>query len=197
MKRLGFFLLLLIAFTIPTHMVAAQAKRVTQAAVTPAAVVSPEVAGVDAPVEEKPEYVLPYPGVLPDSPLYAIKRLRDWILDKLIVDPMRRAEFNVLQADKRLNMGIFLIAKENPALAEEVVSKGEKYLNSAVYSLIALKNEQKEVPTYMVERLERSLEKHEEVLTGMVANAKEAQKAGFEGSLKLVTKLQEELGKLK
>lgn len=197
MKRFGFFLLLLIAFTVPTHMVAAQAKRVTQVAQAPASATAEDATLAVEPVEEKPEYVLPYPGVLPDSPLYAVKRLRDWILDKLIVDPFRRADFNILQADKRLNMGIFLIAKGNAVLAEDVVSKGEKYLNSAVYSLIALKNEQKEVPTYMVERLERSLEKHVEVLTDMVKSAPEAQKAGFEGSLKLVTKLQEELAKLK
>ncbi len=150
--------------------------------------------GTDA--EQKQEYMLPYPGMLPDSPLYGLKQVRDWILDKLIVDPLRRADFNVLQADKRLSMGVALMAKGNPVLAEAVVSKGEKYLNSAVYGLVARKTEGREVPAYMVERLTRSLAKHTEVLTTLASQSEGAVKEGFQGSLALVTKLSSELTKL-
>lgn len=147
--------------------------------------------------EKKPEYMLPYPGILPDHPLYIFKRLRDWILDRLIVDPLRKVEFYVLQADKRLNMGVVLIDKKKDVLGEEVISKGEKYFNNAIYTLLARKNEGKEVPTYLVEKLERSLEKHTEVLTALIAKTSGQIQQGLKGSLELVGTLQAELPKLK
>jgi len=143
------------------------------------------------------EYVLPYPGILPDHPLYVLKRFRDYILDRLIVDPVRKAEFHILQADKRLNMGIFLIERGNAALAEETISKGEKYMDRAVYELLDVKASGKMPPDYLVEKLDKSLAKHIETLGEMVQNAEEPQKSGIGGSLDLVTALQQEAAKLK
>ena len=143
------------------------------------------------------EYVLPYPGILPDHPLYVLKRFRDYILDRLIVDPVRKAEFHILQADKRLNMGIFLIERGNAALAEETISKGEKYMDRAVYELLDVKASGKMPPDYLVEKLDTSLTKHIETLGEMVQNAEEPQKSGIGGSLNLVTTLQQEAAKLK
>ena len=77
---------------------------------------SPTIAATPAPVvkagtviEKKQEYLFPLPGILPDHPLYFPKQVRDGIMDRLIVDPLRKAEFLVLQADKRLNMGKVLV----------------------------------------------------------------------------------------
>ena len=52
-------------------------------------------------------YPLAYPGILPDNPLYPLKMLRDRIVFFLINDPFKKAEFNLLQADKRLGAGLF------------------------------------------------------------------------------------------
>lgn len=195
MKKLIVFALLLFVFlAAPGLAVAKTPKPVVTVVQAPVESEIPQEAPV---MEKKDEYLLPYPGMLPDHPLYVIKRLRDWILDKLIADPLRRVEFNILQADKRLNMGIFLAQKGNAQLAEEVISKGEKYLNSALFGLLALKTEGKEVPSYLVERLMRSLEKHEVELKKLSKTITTAQKAGIEASLKLVEQLQGEMEKLK
>lgn len=146
---------------------------------------------------KKEEYLLPYPGLLPDNPLYIMKKVRDFILDKLIVDPIRKTEFYVLQADKRLNMGIFLETKGKKALAEETISKGEKYMHKAVGNFVALRREGKEVPGHVTDRLEKSLAKHVEVLEEMIAKATGAEKAGLTGSLELVKSLQQEFIKAK
>ena len=71
------------------------------------------------------EYTLPYPGILPDSPLYFLKTARDKIVSFLISDPLKKAEFNLLAADKRLNSGIFLFnkGKEKYKLALSTISK--------------------------------------------------------------------------
>ena len=140
------------------------------------------------------QYDLPYPGMLPNSPLYFLKQTRDWILDKLIVDPVKKTEFYILQGDKRLAMGIQLSASGNPVLAEQVISKGEKYMNSGVQSLLSLKTQEKEAPAYLVDHMNQALAKHEEVLTDLIAKTSDAAiQTGLTGSLHLVSTLRSEV----
>lgn len=144
------------------------------------------------------QYELPYPGMLPNNPLYVLKQVRDWILDKLIIDPVKKAEFYILQGDKRLAMGIMLSTSGNAVLSEQTISKGEKYMNNAMTALLALKAQGKDVPAYVTDHLAQSLAKHAEVLATQIQNATdETIKNGLTGSLDLVTKLQADISKLK
>ena len=95
------------------------------------------------PTAEPVQYELPYPGMLPNNPLYILKQIRDWVLDKLITDPIKKTEFYVLQGDKRLGMGLALSASGNRVLAEQVISKGEKYMNNAVRTLLTVRHKEK------------------------------------------------------
>ncbi len=147
--------------------------------------------------EKKPEYLLPYPGILPDHPLYFLKQIRDGILDRLIMDPLRKAEFHVLQADKRLNMGRMLIDNGKGPLGEQVISKGENYLERAVSELTELKSTNRAVPASLIDRLTRSTEKHVEVLNDLVLRTEGETKAGLMGSVEFVKKVQGEVEKLK
>ncbi len=154
----------------------------------------PDALPTPAPVQ----YDLPYPGMLPNNPLYVVKQVRDWILDKMIVDPVKKTEFYILQGDKRLAMGMMLATSGNGVLAEQTISKGEKYMNNAALTLLALKGQGKDVPAYITDKLTQSLAKHEEVITQEIAKATdETIKTGLTGSLNLVNTIREELPKLK
>ncbi len=118
-------------------------------------------------------------------------------MDRLIVDPLRKAEFHILQADKRLNMGKVLIEQGKGQLAEEVISKGEKYLERATSGLLAYKSMGRSVPASMIDKLVKSMEKHVEELTGLSAQTSGEIQAGLMGSLEFVKKLQGEVEKLK
>ena len=48
------------------------------------------------------QYELPYPGILPDNPLYFLKAIRDNVLGFFITDPLKKADYSLLMADKRL-----------------------------------------------------------------------------------------------
>jgi hypothetical protein len=144
------------------------------------------------------QYDLPYPGMLPNNPLYVLKQVRDWILDKLITDPVKKTEFYILQGDKRLAMGLMLFTSGNGVLAEQTISKGEKYMNNAVQVLVSLKAQGKDVPAYITDHLGQSLAKHTEVLTAQIQNTTDATiKSGLTGSLDFVHTLQADLSKLK
>jgi hypothetical protein len=140
-------------------------------------------------IKQKVEYTLPYPGILPDHPLYNLKRFRDYVLERLISDPVRKTEFYMLQGDKRLAMGMALAAQGKGALSESTISKGEKYMEKAVSGISALKTNGGAVPPHVVGNLENSLGKHAEVVTALIASAQDAEKAGLNASLVLVQQL--------
>lgn len=145
----------------------------------------------------KINYALPYPGVLPDHPLYFIKRIRDAILEMVIIEPVRKAEFYILQGDKRLEMGIMLVEQQKFALAETTVSKAEKYMEKAVVGLTSYKTSGGVIASYVVDRAEIALAKHKEVLQELLAQVPEAQKSGITSSIELVTRVQQEIKALK
>jgi len=149
------------------------------------------------PTPEKIQYALPYPGVLPDHPLYFIKRVRDYILERLIVEPVRKGEFYILQGDKRLEMGIMLLASGKSVLAETTISKAEKYMEQAVMTLLSYQKDGNTIPTYIADKVRLALSKHQEVLLDMVNNAPEAQKNGLQESLSRVKLLLESAKELK
>lgn len=192
-----------IVFTLTFLLLLLSAPRPTSAKPTlspvPKVTLSAQPAGDQAEetvLEKKPEYLLPYPGILPDHPLYFLKQIRDGILDRLIVDPLRKAEFHVLQADKRLNMGKSLVEQGKGMLAEQVISKGEKYMDRAVSGLSAFKSTGRPVPASIIDRLTRSMEKHVEILSELIVKASSGQQ-GLTGSLEFIKKLQGEVEKLK
>ncbi len=132
------------------------------------------------------EYFLPYPGLLPDHPLYPIKALRDKVLSVLISDPVKRVEFNLLMADKRLNMGILLSEKGKEALAETTVSKAEKYLFDATEGFARLASEN--ANNALLDRLIKSGQKHAESVKQLRDKTSSAFVGGFSSSLEVVDK---------
>lgn len=132
-----------------------------------------------------PEYVLPYPGILPDNPLYSLKTLRDRIISFLVADPLKKSEFDLLQADKRLSSGAALFKKgENKQqLAYDTISKGENYFHEAISKAKEAKQEGKEVKD-ITEKLTRSQQKHETVLKELEGKSTSSMKGNF-ASLRL------------
>ena len=90
---------------------------------------SPRVLGDEAQVE----YYFPYSGrIQPDHPLWFLKAMRDraWLL----VTPKaeRKAELNLLFANKRLVSSKMLFERDKPELAFMVLTKAEKYLENSL-----------------------------------------------------------------
>lgn len=142
-------------------------------------------------------YTLPYPGILPDHPLYPVKALRDRILEFLIRDPQRKADFYLLMADKRLNMGVALTEKGKYELAESTISKGEKYFLKGAFLLESEKKAtSKSTTSGQVEEYKTASIKHAEVIRHLQKISLENIKKGYENSIKLVRQTQEKLAGL-
>lgn len=116
------------------------------------------------------EYVLPYPGLLPTHPLYFIKEFRDKVVEMLISDPVSKGEFHVLQADKKLNMALALKTLGKGKETGEALVDAKNSRFQAVSTLEAYKKTGNDVPGHVIEKLGRSVIKHEEVLVSMGEN---------------------------
>lgn len=80
-------------------------------------------------------YELPYPGMLPDNPLYFLKAIRDGLVKRLINDDMKMARFSMLNAEKRTFAMMLLIEKNKDKLAIETMSKGNNYLDDSINAI--------------------------------------------------------------
>jgi hypothetical protein len=82
--------------------------------------------------DERIDYFLVFPGnVLPDSPLWPLKALRDRLWLSLTTNPSRKAELKLLFADKRLGSAQILFERNKPEIGLSTLTKAEKYLEEA------------------------------------------------------------------
>lgn len=140
-----------------TKQVQAQAVEiVTEAGEADELVIAPQIKG------EGVDYYLPYPGILPDHPLYWLKMMRDRVQLWLTTKPLAKAEKLLLYADKRLGAGWALIEGNKQELGVTTLTKGEKYLARAIAEADKLGKGGDE--TRFKERLEKGIRKHQEVL---------------------------------
>jgi cell fate (sporulation/competence/biofilm development) regulator YlbF (YheA/YmcA/DUF963 family) len=111
------------------------------------------------------DYFLPYPGILPDNPLYFMKALRDKVVSFFITDPLKKAEFDLLMADVRLNAAQYLFAKGESkySLAETTVSKGENYFYNSLIMVNQAKQQGMQVNDF-VSKLVTASRKHQQVI---------------------------------
>ena len=144
----------------------------------------------------KIDYFLPYPGMLPGSTLYPLKALRDRIIEFFISDPGKKAEFYILQADKRINAGVMLLEKGEGGLSETTVSKAEKYLERALNESERYKNKGRNV-YWILGNIDKSIREHHEILHDLVDKSEGDLAKKYSQSLELNNKLLERVIKLR
>jgi hypothetical protein len=112
------------------------------------------------------EYYLPYPGLLPDSPLYKVKALRDRIALLLTWNEESKARRELLYSDKRINAAMFLVEGGKNSLGVTTATKAEKYLESAVGRAVRQAQSGRDVKSLLTD-LSKACAKHLEVLQGL------------------------------
>lgn len=158
-NALTIFFLLLVIFSFPIPSSASDDKVGTKEAVT---------------IEK---YTLPYPGILPDNPLYKLKVLRDRISVSLINDPVKKAEFYLHQADKQMAMIPLLLDKQQQTIANQTAYKAEHNMTELtfVYKKSASKPNKE-----MYDKIEKATKKHQEVLFNAMKKGSEENKKDFQ-----------------
>src|SRR5579871_6486350 len=157
------FIFVFICFLLFSVKVFAQVDPTSTETATPILSLSP-VSSVSSSAKEV-NYFLPYPGLLPDSPLYFLKAFRDRFIGFMISNTEKKAEFNLLQADKRLNASVYLL-KEGTGKDQLIIStlsKGENYFEEAIAAANEAKTQGMDT-TNISRKLQMAVLKHEEVV---------------------------------
>jgi len=137
---------------------------------------------VSSPAAQKVDYVLPYPGILPDHPLYPLKMVRDRIMDWLIKDPVKKTEFLILMADKRIGAAKALFDGNKPELGLTTALKAVAYQERAIDSFA--KAQQAGGNTNgLKDKLKNSTKKQIEILEEIMTKAPAASKQGWQYAL--------------
>lgn len=132
--------------------------------------------------EAPSDYVMPYPGVLPDSPLYMLKMMRDRIREILTIAPADQVMLFNLYADKRVGAMEVLMNSGKTELAIETGNKGALYQQKAIGALEVVKARGGDVGKGG-NVLERAIRKHIEMVTDMQQENDDAQLSGIAESM--------------
>lgn len=132
----------------------------------------------------KVEYYLPYPGVLPDSPWYNFKALRDRFVLWVMFDNLKKADQELLYANKRIGAAKYLVEGGKTSLGVSTATKAEKYLESAFSRLEKLSKDGKDVKSQLLE-IEKATAKHQEILEEILVKVSGVEKSVAEDMLEL------------
>ncbi len=148
-----------------------------------------------SPVPTTVEYQLPYPGILPGSPLYSIKMIRDRIIETLTSDPVKKANFYLLQADKRTASALMLYEKGDEKMAETTLTKAQKYLEKSLAKAQEAKNSGKDVGDIFARIKDSSTKQKQEI--EILSGKSEEKEATLTDDLEKVKNIEKNADQLK
>lgn len=144
--------------------------------------------------DQKVVYDLPYPGILPDNPLYFVKAMRDRTQEIFTRDNNQKAQLYLLLSDKRVSMAQILLKKGKRQLAINTLSKGEKYALKIPDLLAATKKQGAKTPDDIFSKFKQSNDKHKEVIEAFMKEAPRGEIEALEIILQNNDKVRKALG---
>lgn len=117
------------------------------------------------------DYQLPYPGLLPDNPLYFIKQIRDSFMLFMAHDEAQKLEVYLQISDKNLSAGVELAKKGRHKLSVAMVEEAENRFDSIVEKL---KKEKTPHPEF-VATLKKANLKHRETIENLMKDMPQGQ----------------------
>ena len=113
------------------------------------------------------DYDLPYPGMLPDNPLYFVKMLRDRVKLMLVGEDLEKINLLLFYADKRIAAADALLREGQVSLAEITAHKAEQYMGQAMSMLRDFNEEEKSKNIDLFWKFYRSATIHNELINQM------------------------------
>jgi hypothetical protein len=139
------------------------------------------------------DYEFAYPGrILPDHPFWSLKVVRDKLWLAITSNPLKKAEIQLLFADKRLKSASILFMEGKPELAVSTLTKAEKYLEQAVKQERVAKGRGIETAEFL-EKIAKASLKHRQEIEEQISMAPEDAKPMINEALNYPKRLFEEI----
>lgn len=130
-------------------------------------------------------YEMPYPGILPDNPLYFMKIFRDRVTEFLTRDNIKKARLYLNYSDKRVMMAVKLSEKGKNQMALSTLSKAEKYFEKIPDLLKNSKKQGISPPSDLILQLKLSNQKHQEITQSMLESFPQGERDTFQDILRI------------
>lgn len=151
------------------------------------------VSGVE---EQKIKYTLPYPGLLPDNPLYFFKNIRDQVLQFVTRDNLKKAEVYLLLSDKKTAMAISLQKKGKENMALKILEEAEQDFTKIKNPITTAQKQGVSADGEFISKIKLSNEKHREVIETFIKEANPSQNDTLRKVLNLNEKISKEIKSL-
>jgi hypothetical protein len=114
------------------------------------------------------DYQLPYPGMLPDNPLYFLKVFRDNLTAFFLSKPIDKANFDLLQSDKNVQASYLLVTQQQgkTLLAFQTFSQAQDYFEQAILQAQSAKKQGYSTKD-LANNLSNANQKHEQILQAL------------------------------
>jgi len=125
-------------------------------------------------------YSLAWPGILPDNKIYKLKVLRDKVIAKMIISPIKKIEFDLLMADKTIYASQLLVDKNEVNLAKDTALKGENFFSILVIDYSRAVSIHLKIPRDLDMKIDLAAIKHQEVFDFIINKVNVGDKKMFE-----------------
>lgn len=147
--------------------------------------------------DQKVIYQLPYPGILPDHPLFFLKRTRDNLIEFLTRDNIKKAELYFLMSDKYIVMASQLAEKDRDELATKTLTRAEDYFQKMISYLKISKQQGVRPSDDLVRKAQNSNIKHREIIENLMKELPQGNSGDLAKVLKMNKASQKEIEKIK
>lgn len=142
---------------------------------------------------ENVEYMLEYPGLLPDHPLYMLKNIRDRVTFFLNRDYIKKAELLLLYSDKKIHAATLLSQKGKWQLATQTLIESERMFADIPEHVITAKKQGTRAPEALSLDLKLSNQKHRQIIETFLKEAPGGERAEIENALRINLKIKQDL----
>lgn len=134
---------------------------------------------------KKVDYTLPYPGLLPDHPLYMIKEIRDNVLIFFTRDYLKKTEIQLLLSDKKIVMADDLAKKGKWQVSSAIALEAEQQSVGIPELVSRSKRQGASASDNFIQKLKMSNAKHQEIIEDLLKNSPQGERTKFEKALSL------------
>lgn len=146
--------------------------------------------------DQKVIYQLPYPGILPDNPLYFFKQIRDSLNIFITRDSLKKADLYLNLADKHMAIALKMAEKGREKIAITELQESEELFGKIPNLLIDSKKQGVSPSNDMIIKLYQSNGKHQEIITEVMKRLTQTEIETFKNILHENEKLKVEIGKI-
>lgn len=141
------------------------------------------------------EYDLPYPGMLPDHPLYVLKSARDAVMVFLTRDYIKKSELMLLLSDKHVAMAMALAKNGEWSDAAELLQQSEDMFDEMLKTLDESTSQGVSPSHELMQQVLMSNEKHKEVIQQLLVTSPQGSRDQLEDVLQHNNQLNKQIKK--